>query len=67
MAMKNSLADRQTAKKITSAEDMNSFIKVLNVRVWVFLALIIIAAAVITYFVAAGGFPIAELLIGYVQ
>ena len=65
--MKNSPAYKQATEKITSAEDMNLYIKVLSVRVWVFLALIIFAVAAITYFVAASGFPIAELLIGYVQ
>ena len=62
--MKNDLFRKEAVEKITSPEDLNAYVKVLNPRIWLILAGIIIAIAGLAVFVASTGFPIWDLFFG---
>lgn len=62
--MKSNLFRKEAVERITSPEDMNTYVKVLNPRVWLILGAIIVAIAGITVFVASTGFPILDLFFG---
>ena len=62
--MKNELFRKEAVEKITSPEDLNSYVKVLNPRIWLLLLGIGIAVAGLVFFVAASGYPIWSLFFG---
>ncbi len=62
--MKTNLFRKEAVERITSPEDMNTYVKVLNPRVWLILGGIVIAIAGITVFVASTGFPVWDLFFG---
>lgn len=62
--MKSDLFRKEAVEKITSPEDLNSYIKVLNPRVWLILVGIAIAIVGLAVFVASTGFPIWDLFFG---
>ena len=62
--MKGELFRKEAVERITGPEDMNTYIKVLNPKVWLVLAGIAIAIAGMLFFAVNTGFPIRELLFG---
>jgi len=62
--MKNELFRKESVEKLTGPEDLNTYVKVLNPRVWLILAGIVIAIAGLVVFTAATGFPVMDLLFG---
>ena len=62
--MKTELFRKEAVEKITSPEDLNVYIKVLNPRVWLILVGIAAAIVGIAVFVASTGFPIQDLFFG---
>ncbi len=62
--LKSNLFRKEVVERITSPEDMNTYVKVLNPRIWLILAGIVIAIAGITAFVASTGFPVWDLFFG---
>ena len=62
--MKGDLFRKEAVDKITSPEDLNSYIKVLSPRIWMILAGIIIAIAGLAFFAASADFPIWYLFFG---
>lgn len=62
--MKGDLFRKEAVEKITSPEDMNIYVKVLNPRIWLILAGIGIALAGLIIFTASTGFPIWEMFFG---
>jgi hypothetical protein len=62
--MKSELFRKESVEKITSPEALNTYIKVLNPRVWLILAGIAVALAGLAFFTAATGFPVLDLLLG---
>ena len=62
--MKNELFRKESVEKLTGPEDLNAYIKVLNPRVWLILAGIVVAIAGLVVFTASTGFPIWELFFG---
>jgi len=62
--MKNELFRKEAVEKITGPEDLNTYVKVLNPRVWLILAGIIIAVAGLVFFAASSGFPVWDLFFG---
>jgi len=51
--MKKELFRKEAVEKITGPEALNSYVKVLNPRVWLLLAAIALAAAGLVFFVAS--------------
>jgi len=62
--MKGDLFRKEAVEKITSPEDLNSYVKVLNPRIWLILVGIIAAIAGLVVFTASTGFPIWDLFFG---
>ena len=62
--MKGDLFRKESVEKITSPEELNTYVKVLNPRVWLILAGIVIAIAGLVIFTASTGFPIWDLFFG---
>lgn len=62
--MKNNLFRKEAVEKITSPDDLNMYVKVLNPRIWLILAGIAIAIAGLVAFVASTGLPVWELFFG---
>ena len=62
--MKNELFRKEAVEKITGPEDLNTYVKVLNPRVWLILAGIIIAVAGLVFFAVSSGFPVWDLFFG---
>ena len=62
--MKNDLFRKEAVDKITSPEDLNSYVKVLNPRIWLILAGIIIAVIGLVIFTASAGYPVWSLFFG---
>jgi len=62
--MKSDLFRKEAVEKITSPEDLNSYVKVLNPRIWLILVGIVIAIAGLIVFTASTGFPIWDLFFG---
>ena len=62
--MKNDLFRKESVEKLTGPEDLNAYVKVLNPRVWLILAGIIIAIAGLVVFTASTGFPVWDLFFG---
>ena len=62
--MKNELFRKEAVEKITGPEELNTYIKVLNPRVWLLLVGIAAAIAGLVIFTASTGFPIWDLLFG---
>ena len=62
--MKGDLFRKEAVDKITSPEDLNSYVKVLNPRIWLILAGIIIAIAGLVLFAASTDFPVWSLFFG---
>ncbi len=62
--MKTNLFRKEAVERITSPEDMNAYVKVLNPRVWLILGGIVVAIAGIAVFVASTGFPVWDLFFG---
>ena len=62
--MKTELFRKEAVEKITSPEDLNVYIKVLNPRVWLILVGIAIAIAGLVIFTASTGVPIKDLFFG---
>ena len=59
--MKGGMFRKEAVEKITGPEDLNSYVKVLNPRVWLILVGIVIAIAGLVIFTASTGFPIWDL------
>ncbi len=64
--MKNELFRKEAVEKMTSPEELNLYIKVINPRVWLILLGIVIVVSGLVFFVASTGFPIWELFFGNV-
>lgn len=64
--MKGDLFRKEAVEKITSPEDLNSYVKVLNPRIWLILAGIVIALAGLVIFAASTGYPVWDLFFGSV-
>jgi len=64
--MKSDLFRKEAVEKISGPEDLNTYIKVLQPRVWLILLGIAIAVAGLSLFVASTGFPIWDLFFGTV-
>jgi len=62
--MRNDLFRREAVEKITSPEDLNAYVRVLNPRIWLLLAGIAIALAGLVFFVISTGYPVGELFFG---
>ena len=62
--MKNELFRKESVEKLTGPEDLNTYVKVLNPRIWLILAGIVIAIAGLVVFTASTGFPVMDLLFG---
>jgi HlyD family secretion protein len=62
--VKNELFRKEAVEKITSPEDLNAYVKVLNPRVWLILLGIGIAIAGLVIFTLSTGFPIGDLFFG---
>ena len=62
--MKNELFRKEAVEKITSPEDLSSYVKVLNPRIWLLLLGIGIAVIGLILFVVASGYPIWGLFFG---
>ena len=62
--MKNTMFRREVVEKMTSPEDLNLYVKVLNPRIWMLLIGIIIAIAGLIIFTVSTGFPIWDLFFG---
>ncbi len=62
--MKSNLFRKEAVERITSPEDMNTYVKVLNPRVWLILAGIGIAVIGLAVFVSGTGFPVWDLFFG---
>ena len=62
--MRNDLFRREAVEKIASPEDLNAYVRVLNPRVWLLLAGIVLAIAGLVVFVVSTGFPVGELFFG---
>ena len=64
--MRGDLFRKEAVEKITSPEDLNSYVKVLNPRIWLILACIIIAVSGLVIFTLSTGFPVWSLFFGNV-
>ena len=53
------------ALQINNAEDMNKHVKVLSFRLWLLLAVLVLAFVALTYWLVSTGFPLGDLLMGY--
>ena len=62
--MKNELFRKESLARITGPEELNTYVKVLNPRIWLILLGIVIAIAGLVVFTASTGFPIKDLLYG---
>lgn len=62
--MKNDLFRKEAIEKMTSPEDLNAYVKVLNPRIWLILIGIAIAIFGLVYFTASTGFPIWDMFFG---
>ena len=62
--MKGDLFRKEAVDKITGPEDLNSYVKVLNPRIWLILTGIIIAIAGLVIFASSTGFPVWSLFFG---
>jgi len=62
--MKSNLFRKEAVDKITSPDDLNTYIKVLNPRVWLLLAGIGIAVAGLVFFALSTGYPVWDLFFG---
>ena len=62
--MKKDLFRKEAVDKITSPDDLNNYVKVLNPRVWLILAGIAAAVAGLVFFAASTGYPIWDLFFG---
>ena len=59
--MRNDLFRKEAVEKITSPEDLNAYVRVLNPRIWLLIAGIAVAIAGLVVFVVSTGFPVGEL------
>ena len=64
--MKGELFRKEAVDKITSPDELNSYVKVLNPRVWIILIGIVIAIIGLVVFTVSTGFPIMEMFFGNV-
>ena len=64
--MKGELFRKEAVEKITNPDELNSYIKVLNPRIWLILAGIIIAIIGLVIFTISTGFPIMDMFFGNV-
>jgi len=62
--MKQNLFRKEAVDKITSPDDLNTYVKVLNPRVWLLLAGIGVAVAGLVFFVVSTGYPVRDLFFG---
>jgi len=62
--MKDNLFRKEAVERITSPEELNAYIKVLNPRVWLILLGVAAAIAGLVVFTASTGFPIWDLFFG---
>lgn len=62
--MKNDLFRKEAVEKISGPEDLNTYVKVLNPRVWLLLVGIAVAVAGLVIFVVATGYPLGDLFFG---
>ena len=65
--MKGDLFRKEAVDKITGPEDLNSYVKVLNPRIWLLLAGIAAAIVGLVIFAIATGYPVGELFFGTVR
>ncbi|MCL1893251.1 MAG: hypothetical protein FWG02_03295 [Holophagaceae bacterium] len=62
--MESNLYRKESVERITGPEELNTYVKVLNPRVWLILVGIAIAVAGLTIFTASTGFPVWDLFFG---
>ena len=62
--MKGDLFRKEAVEKITSPEDLSSYVKVIGPRVWLILVGILIAVVGLVLFTAATGYPVWDLFFG---
>jgi len=62
--MKSDLFRKEAVDKITSPEELNLYVRVLNPRIWLILAGILIAVAGLAVFTASTGFPVWDMFFG---
>ncbi len=62
--MKNDLFRKEAVEKIRGPEDMNTYVKVLNPRIWLILIGIAVAVVGLAVFVASTGYPLWDLFFG---
>ena len=62
--MKSDLFRKEAVDKIRGPDDLNSYVKVLNPRIWLILAGIVIAITGLVVFTASTGFPVWDLFFG---
>ena len=62
--MKTNLFRKEAVEKITSPEDMNTYVKVLSPRVWLILVGIGAAVVGLAVFAASTGYPVWDLFFG---
>jgi len=62
--MSRDLFRKEAVEKITSPDDLNSYIKVLHPRVWLVLVGIGLAIAGLVYFAVSTGYPVWALFFG---
>ena len=65
--MKNDMFRKEAVEKITGPEDLNSYVKALNPRVWLILIGIAVAIAGLVIFTVSTGFPIWDLFFSSVR
>jgi hypothetical protein len=62
--MKKELFRKEAVEKITSPGDLNTYVKVLNPRIWLLLAGIAIAITGLIIFALSTGYPVWDLFFG---
>ena len=62
--MKNNLFRKEAVEKITGPEDLNSYVKVMNPRVWLILLGIGVAVIGLAGFAVSTGYPVWDLFFG---
>ena len=62
--MKGGLFRKEAVDKISGPEDLNSYVKVLNPRIWLIIAGMVVAVIGLVIFTVSTGFPVWDLFFG---
>jgi len=62
--MESKLFRKEAVEKMTSPDDLNSYVKVLNPQIWLILLGIAVAVAGLVFFTVSTGYPIRNLFFG---